>query len=172
MTIHTPPIRLLHWACWCNFARRRAQPIYFFLHFSQRNKSLSPMSPTRLSASLPGSLLPVIFALTLAVLGTGVGWGAWMGQTTVLQLLLVGAVAAYLAAGWALDSDRSVGSFSFSSACHGVALAIAGAAVGGLAYYSQVALLHAMIWAAVLIWVERAVRNHLGDSIGDLFGWL
>jgi hypothetical protein len=52
------------------------------------------------------------------------------------------------------------------------ALAIAGAAVGGLAYYSEVALLHAMIWAAVLIWAERAVRNHLGDLIGDLFGWL
>jgi hypothetical protein len=128
------------------------------------------MSPTRLSGSLPGYLPPVIFALTLAALVAGVGWGALAGQTTVLQVLMVGAVATYLAAGWALDRSPAVP--SFSGACRGAAILIAGAAVGGLAYYSEVALLHAMIWAAVLIWVERAVRSHLGDLIGGLFGWL
>jgi hypothetical protein len=53
-----------------------------------------------------------------------------------------------------------------------VAMFIAGAAMGALAYHGEAALLFAVIWIAVLIWVEHKLRSWLGEMIGDVLDWL
>jgi hypothetical protein len=115
------------------------------------------------------------FGGLLAVLGAAVGWGVWEGRTTVLQVLVLACVATYGAVGWVASRDKPPLEgmlLSYGGAYRAVAMFIAGAAIGALAYHGEIALLYAALWAGMLIWVERMLRSRLGDAIGDIFDWL
>jgi hypothetical protein len=110
----------------------------------------------------------------LAALGAAVGWGVWEAQTTALQILVIGCVATYGAAGWVASREEGPlrGALPNSEAYRTTAMFIAGAGTGALAYHGEIALLYAAIWAGALIWVEHKLRSRFGELIGDLFDWL
>jgi hypothetical protein len=110
----------------------------------------------------------------LAAIGAAVVWGVWEARTTALQILVIASVAIYVAAGWAASREEG---FLQDALPHGgtyraVAMFIAGAGMGALAYHGKIALLYAAMWAGVLLWVEHKLRSRFGEMIGDLLDWL
>lgn len=118
--------------------------------------------------------LQVGFWSLLAALGAAVGWGVWEARTTALQILVIGCVATYGAAGWAASREEGVlqGALPHGGTYRSVAMFIAGAGMGALAYHGTIALLYAAMWAGVLLWVEHKLRSRFGEMIGDLLDWL
>jgi hypothetical protein len=114
------------------------------------------------------------FGTLLAALGFVAGWGVWEAQTTALQGLVIGCIAMYVAAGWVAsrEEDPLQGALPNGGVYRTLAMFIAGAGMGALAYHGEVALLYAAIWASALVWVEHKLRSRFGELIGDLFGWL
>ena len=118
--------------------------------------------------------LQVGFWSLLAALGAAVVWGAWEARTTALQVLVIGCVATYGAAGWAASREEGVlqDALPDGGTYRTVAMFIAGAGMGALAYHGTIALLLAAMWAGVLLWVEHKLRSRFGEMIGDLLDWL
>ena len=118
--------------------------------------------------------LQVGFWSLLAALGAAVVWGVWEARTTALQILVIGCVATYGAAGWAASREEGVlqDALPDGGTYRTVALFIAGAGMGALAYHGTIALLLAAMWAGVLLGVEHRLRSRFGEMIGDLLDWL
>jgi hypothetical protein len=120
------------------------------------------------------TVLQVGFWSLLAALGAAVVWGVWEARTTALQILVIGCVATYGAAGWVASREEGFlqGALPQGGTYRTVAMFIAGAGMGALAYHGTIALLYAAMWAGVLIWVEHKLRSRFGEMIGDLLDWL
>ncbi|MCS3651942.1 hypothetical protein GGQ08_003160 [Salinibacter ruber] len=99
--------------------------------------------------------LQVGFWSLLAALGAAVVWGAWEARTTALQVLVIGCVATYVAAGWAASREEGVlqGALPHGETYRTVAMFIAGAGIGALAYHGTVDLLLAAMLAGIVLWV-------------------
>jgi len=110
----------------------------------------------------------------LAALGAAVGWGVWETRTTVPQILVIGCVATYGAAGWVASQEEGVlhGALPYAGLCRTVAMFIAGAGMDALVYHDTIALLYATMWAGVLLWVENRLRSRFGEIIGVLLDWV
>jgi hypothetical protein len=44
---------------------------------------------------------------------------------------------------------------------------VAGAAVGALAMHGTVALLYALLWLALIAWIEHQMRSWLGELVSN-----
>lgn len=99
-----------------------------------------------------------LLGLLLASLAGLVGWGVWFGQTLLLQVYVIAATGIYGLAGY-LDDLPYAGGYAAAS------MVVVGACMGALAYHGEVGLLFAIMWLAVMIFIEVGIRHWLSDVL-------
>jgi hypothetical protein len=105
-------------------------------------------------------MLQLVFAMGIAILAVLAGWGAWHGHTLLLQGLVIAAGGVYVGL-------KRVPKLPHNGAYRGAAMFVAGAAVGALAMHGTVALLYALLWLALIAWIEHQMRSWLGELVSN-----
>ena len=106
-------------------------------------------------------MLQLVFGIGIAILAVLVGWGTWHEHTLLLQGLVIAAGGVYVGL-------KHVPKLPHNGAYRGSAMFVAGAAVGALAFYGTVALLYALLWLALIAWVEHQMRSWLGELVSNV----
>ena len=95
-----------------------------------------------------------VLGLLLAMLVGLVGWGAWHGQTLLLQVYVIAATGIYGLA-------RYLDDLPYAEWYAAASMFVAGGCIGTLAYYGEVGLLFAILWLAMVTWIEVKIGQAL-----------